>query len=236
MPVYDIFDRLYKKRKLPQVFVCANDTMALAIYQKAQEYALKIPDDIAVVGFDGLPYSPYMSPTLATCGQNDEGLISIINSIIEGICDHSLEPGCFFNSYKAAAGGSCGCKAEYAPLSNNVIIDTFRGLERSSFHEDCTFNVIERAIDFDCQSNIYEILLECSIPYSSVCIKGDYSSTMNNLEDSEKGFSDKFYVLTSQNSINETSPTLRVFSFDEMVPYLSIPFPDISLTAPTGKR
>lgn len=217
--VYDIFDELYEKNKLPQVFVCANDTMALAIYQKAKEHGLRIPEDIAVTGFDGLQYSSFMTPPLATCQKNDDGLISAVKSVIEGISDQTLSPGNFFNSYRAVARGSCGCKSEAFPLTNDVVLSTFRGVERSFFYEDRSYNVIEKAIDFDCQRNIYEILMECSVPNSSICIKGDYSTTMNNFADSEKGFSDKFYVLSHQSGVNSSKDALRVYRFEDMVPY-----------------
>lgn len=219
VPVYDIFDKLYKENKLPQVFVCANDAMAFAVYHKAQEYGLRIPEDIAVTGFDGLSYSQFIKPPLATCQENGDGLPSIACNVIEGICNHTLFPGCYFSSYKAVTNGSCGCRREASSLSNDVILHTFREIDNSSFYEECAYDVIERATDFDCQSNIYEILLTCSAPYSSICIKGDYSSTLNSLVGSEKGFSDKFYVLPSEYNMDNWKHHLRIFPFSDMVPY-----------------
>ena len=218
-PVYSIFNELYQNNKLPQVFVCANDTMAFAVYQKAQECGINIPDDIAVTGFDGIYYSQFLQPPLSTCRMNDESLLSTVEKIIEGICCNALSPGCFYSSCTTIAKGSCGCNTEKSYLSNEVIIHKFRDVERSSFFEDQVYDVIEKAVDFDSRSNIYEMLINCSIPASSVCIKGDYSSTLDNLMESGNGFSDKFYVLKSANNTDDLNVHLRMFPLADMVPY-----------------
>lgn len=218
-PVYGIFDELYEKNELPQVFVCANDTMAFAVYQKAREYGLRIPEDIAVTGFDGLPYSQLMTPPLATCEKSYDETIRIVEHVIEGICSHTLSPGCFYGSYKVVVKGSCGCKTESISLSNEGILHAFRDLDRFAYFEEQNYNIIEKAIDFDYQGNIYETLITCSEPGSSICIKGDYASTLNDLVGSEKGFSDKFYILPSKNDTNELNAYRRIIPFEDMVPY-----------------
>lgn len=43
--------------------------MALGCYQAIYEAGLKIPEDISVVGFDGLEVSEYMVPPLTTVFQ-----------------------------------------------------------------------------------------------------------------------------------------------------------------------
>lgn len=218
-PVFDIFDDLYYNCHLPEVFVCANDAMAFAIYQKAQEYGLRIPEDIAVVGFDGLSYSPYLTPPLATCTMDETKLISITEDVIAKVCDGSIDPQVFYNTYNTSIGGSCGCKCSCSTISNKVIMSTFRGYEKASFYEDHIFNTIEKAIDFDCRNNIYEVLIQCSVPNSHICIKKDFSSAMNDLSGHDKGFSDKFFVLTSEDNMEELKSSQKIFPFSDMVPY-----------------
>jgi len=50
------------------VFVCS-DHMALGVYQALAERDLRIPHDVSVVGFDDLPESRWISPTLTTVRQ-----------------------------------------------------------------------------------------------------------------------------------------------------------------------
>lgn len=51
--------------------------MALSVLQSAIELGKKIPDDISVVGFDGIPESEFYCPPLTTVYQNQNLLGSI---------------------------------------------------------------------------------------------------------------------------------------------------------------
>jgi LacI family transcriptional regulator len=48
----------------------ANDQMALAVLQMACERGLRVPDDLGVVGFDGIPEAEYYWPPLTTVYQD----------------------------------------------------------------------------------------------------------------------------------------------------------------------
>ncbi|MBN2256984.1 MAG: LacI family DNA-binding transcriptional regulator [Anaerolineaceae bacterium] len=58
------------------VFV-GNDQMALSVLQAAFERGISIPEQLAVVGFDGIPESEYYCPSLTTICQNQHHLGSI---------------------------------------------------------------------------------------------------------------------------------------------------------------
>jgi len=51
------------------VFAC-NDQMALGVMRAAQRLEKRIPEDLAVVGFDDIPESPFYSPPLTTVRQD----------------------------------------------------------------------------------------------------------------------------------------------------------------------
>jgi len=55
--------------EMDAVFVC-NDQMALGAMKVARQMGRTIPDDLAVVGFDDIPESPYFSPALTTIRQD----------------------------------------------------------------------------------------------------------------------------------------------------------------------
>jgi LacI family transcriptional regulator len=55
------------------VFAC-NDQMALGALRAAAQLGLRIPDDLAVVGFDDIPEAAYFSPPLTTVQQSPEAL------------------------------------------------------------------------------------------------------------------------------------------------------------------
>lgn len=68
-------------KRYPQMdalFAC-NDRMALGVLQAAYQVGLRIPEDLAVVGFDNMPDSAYFCPPLTTVQQQliDQGKIAV---------------------------------------------------------------------------------------------------------------------------------------------------------------
>jgi LacI family transcriptional regulator len=59
--------------EMEAVFV-ANDQMALSVLQVAYEKGLQVPQDLAVVGFDGIPETAYYWPPLTTVYQDQQKL------------------------------------------------------------------------------------------------------------------------------------------------------------------
>lgn len=53
----------------PDAVFVASDTMALAAIQAIKEHGLRIPDDIAVIGFDDIPQASRSTPALSTVRQ-----------------------------------------------------------------------------------------------------------------------------------------------------------------------
>jgi LacI family transcriptional regulator len=68
-----IVDLLEKFPEMDAIFV-GNDQMALSVLQTTAERGIRIPDDLAVVGFDGIPESEFYSPSLSTVFQNQDEL------------------------------------------------------------------------------------------------------------------------------------------------------------------
>ena len=55
-------------REHPTAIFAANDLMAFGVIRAANELGLKVPEDLAVVGFDNIPFSSYFEPSLTTVG------------------------------------------------------------------------------------------------------------------------------------------------------------------------
>lgn len=52
--------------ELPEALVCANDHIAQEVYRYCREYTIRIPEDMAVTGFDNLRESNTLNPPLTT--------------------------------------------------------------------------------------------------------------------------------------------------------------------------
>lgn len=53
----------------PTALFAANDEMAIGLIKTVHTAGLQIPDDLSVVGFDGIAYADYCEPTLTTIVQ-----------------------------------------------------------------------------------------------------------------------------------------------------------------------
>ena len=54
----------------PEMVFVANDQMALSVLYVAWQRGLRVPQDLGVVGFDGIPEGAYFYPSLTTVSQN----------------------------------------------------------------------------------------------------------------------------------------------------------------------
>lgn len=66
---YNAAKELLKKNEELTAIFCGNDEMATGAYQAIAEAGKRIPEDISVIGFDGLDISKYLVPALTTVYQ-----------------------------------------------------------------------------------------------------------------------------------------------------------------------
>lgn len=66
---YPIVSQMLNSPNHPNAFFCVSDTLGAAVISTAKKYNLKIPDDIAVIGFDNTILSKIITPSLTTINQ-----------------------------------------------------------------------------------------------------------------------------------------------------------------------
>ena len=71
---YAGMEKLLALEERPEVVFCASDTMALGAIRAAHVAGLRVPEDIAVVGFDDASFASVMEPALTTVHQDKPGL------------------------------------------------------------------------------------------------------------------------------------------------------------------
>jgi LacI family transcriptional regulator len=63
---YKLASRILALKDRPDIFLTANDNMAIGAYRAIQEAGLSIPDDIAVMSFNDIPVAQFLTPALST--------------------------------------------------------------------------------------------------------------------------------------------------------------------------
>jgi len=71
----------------PTAIFAANDLMAYGAMTTAEHYNLRIPEDVAIVGFDDIPFSAHVNPSLTTVRQPfyemGEQAVQLLLSLVE---------------------------------------------------------------------------------------------------------------------------------------------------------
>ena len=87
-------EKLLALKTLPTAIFAANDLMAIGAMDTIKRQGLQIPDDIAVAGFDDIPFAVLYPPSLTTVSQPTLQMgtlaMQMVIDRIQG--DASLEP------------------------------------------------------------------------------------------------------------------------------------------------
>ncbi|MEV7436040.1 LacI family DNA-binding transcriptional regulator [Streptomyces griseoviridis] len=98
----------------PEAFVFANDQMAVGALQALERRGLRVPDDIVVTGFDGIPLSRLVRPALTTVRQPmvrlGEKAVELLVRRLTG--EREAEPVSLMLPVGVARRASCGCVDE----------------------------------------------------------------------------------------------------------------------------
>jgi DNA-binding LacI/PurR family transcriptional regulator len=86
--------QLLTLEQLPDAIFCFNDLIALGAIRALHEAGYRVPEDVAIVGFDDIEDGRYATPSLTTIRPNKEKIgvsaVSLLTERIEGA--HSSEP------------------------------------------------------------------------------------------------------------------------------------------------
>ena len=100
------------KRDLPDAVICANDQMAIGAMRELQACGIRVPADIAVVGFDDIYPGTLIAPPLTTVRQPMRLLGEhACSRLLERIADPSLPHRVELLPTTLVVRESCGCKS-----------------------------------------------------------------------------------------------------------------------------
>ena len=82
---------LMLSENMPQVLVCANDNMAIGAMRAFKERGIRIPQDIAVTGFDGTPLASELGLTTVDIPNYERGYLAAqqLLALLSGSEDYS---------------------------------------------------------------------------------------------------------------------------------------------------
>jgi len=98
---------------LPDAIVCANDQMAIGMLRALAAGGVRVPEDVAVVGFDDIAVGSLYDPTLTTVHQPMRMLGErACTRLLDRIADPELRPAVELLPTELVLRASCGCSGE----------------------------------------------------------------------------------------------------------------------------
>lgn len=101
----------------PRGLLFANDQMAVGALHALESRGVRVPHDIAVTGFDGIPLSRIVRPALTTVRQPMRRLgEEAVDLLVRRLGDRSRDPVSLMLPVSVTRRASCGCPQEALPL------------------------------------------------------------------------------------------------------------------------
>lgn len=91
--------------------IASNDEMALAAMAELERRGLRVPEDVAVIGFDDIPAATKSRPTLSSMGQPFSALAEKAIELVIAQCDGRDVPQVSEVPVNVVLRASCGCDA-----------------------------------------------------------------------------------------------------------------------------
>ncbi len=147
--------------KLPDVIVCANDYMAIAVMNALNDRGLKVPEDIAVTGFDDVEEAEANVPSLTSVrvdvSKMAEKAVDMIINMIQGQQENTID----YVPTQVVCRESCGCGKE---SHERIISSVRRYFDESNQAEHYNLQTVFMSVDMENVDNMDE-LNECIYTY-----------------------------------------------------------------------
>lgn len=101
---------LLGRTSLPEAVICANDQMAIGVLRELQRAGIRVPQDVALTGFDDIYPSRLVDPQLTTVSQPVRELgARATQRLLTRIAEHELPASTQLLPTTAVIRASCGC-------------------------------------------------------------------------------------------------------------------------------
>ncbi|MEU9849643.1 LacI family DNA-binding transcriptional regulator [Streptomyces sp. NPDC047985] len=101
---------LDREGERPEAMLFANDQMAVGALRALERRGVRVPEDVAVTGFDGIPLSRIVCPALTTVRQPIRQLgEQAVELLVQRLGDNEREPVSLMLPVSVVHRASCGC-------------------------------------------------------------------------------------------------------------------------------
>ncbi len=204
-------------KKPPQAIICSNDYMAFAVCDELKKQGYRVPDDVIVTGYDGVPAAEHFEPRLTTCTEDLEALAEKTLEAAQMVLENK-EPCVIYNEFIPTISESCGCKTVTDENFRDTATELYNVIDNIKIHEEFIYSCINRMLGIKDINDLYTSLAECILENSYVCFNSDFVSSVISSEGVFRSkIADELVVIPSRYSYAEAGKITRIKLCD-MVP------------------
>ncbi|MBM3126611.1 MAG: transcriptional regulator, partial [Chloroflexi bacterium] len=93
-----------------------DDDAAIGVLKSLHEHALRVPEDVAVIGFDDLGFAQFLNPPLTTVRAPTEVVGKLATERLFHLIENQPTDGSMLLSTEIIFRRSCGCQYEPKPM------------------------------------------------------------------------------------------------------------------------
>ena len=217
IPACAALHRIIDKRGAPpRAIFCANDYMAIAVCNELMSLGYKIPEDVIVTGFDGIPEAEFFLPRLSTCKEDHASFARQTVDILISIFDNNSQPGIYLNKYTPVITESCGCPAAFLDF-RIAAKEQYGEVHDVLTHEEFVFGWMDESLNVRDMNSLTSILPDLLASESYLCLNTDFlMQALDNEIERKALFTEELELFTSK--YNVRSKPLKSFKFSQMIP------------------
>ncbi len=217
-PTIEIVKELLKDgKKPPRAIICANDYMAFAACNELKNNGYRVPEDVIVTGYDGVPASEHFNPRITTC-KEDLSLLAEKTLEAFAMALEKKEPCTINNPFTSVISESCGCTIIENMDFRNTATELYNVIDHIKIHEEYMFSCINNMLDIKDLNDLYTSLSECILDNSYVCFNNDFvTSVIENNHSMRSKFSDELILIPAKYSSTKVKNLSRM-NLSDIVP------------------
>ncbi len=222
--------KIIESGKLPQAIICANDKMAIAVSNTLVSHGIRVPEDVAVTGFDCVLEVLFTNPRITTVNTDYVDLANKTAEILVEISQWKNKTETFLVPLRVCIGQSCGCDGEKNVSSSEYLIDMNDRFYRYQDEEIVLSQLIAKIQRSESVEQIIAYLRN-SLLYEMCCVveKECLNETLNptqNISHEESNDRDMYLLFASEEGhvtspyifpVKRVAPALEDFLKDDRV-------------------
>lgn len=167
-------EKLVASGNIPEAILCANDRMALAVCDVLDKHGIRVPEDVAVTGFDGIPEINVTTPRITSVICDPDDIAKQTLECLEKIESMRGQTKTFLVTPKLYIAESCGCVGKKSRNASEYLNTSYNCLYRFQ-EEELELSLITAQVQRCDSLEQVAVELKKGVIYDTCCmIEKDY--------------------------------------------------------------